>query len=248
MRLNLLTVVLLLLAVATPSSAAPSLASIRSLGVIAALDDRLTVVHVGQSIEDAQFSSLPIADWNLDNVVTAAIRANISSAVTVEPVDHSTNAVRSVEVDVPRTMVEDLRDALRDMPAANVDAYVIVKPFASYADLIGASRQKLEGLGIYRREAAGPATLSEFAYIAVFVFDAKSRDLLASAALCRPEPQGSCQVYTTRPMDAAKYAPTATELNEGQKLALKEDFTDHLSEGIKGAVGILGFPAPAPAQ
>ncbi|MDE2181726.1 MAG: hypothetical protein KGJ78_01755 [Alphaproteobacteria bacterium] len=247
MRPHLIAVLSMLAALSFAAGAEPSaLTNVRSIGVIVALDDTLAIVHVGPTTADTTVETLPIADWNLDDTIIGAVQSSLAPRYSVVKINDDLGAFRRVEADTPFRMAGDLEDLVGDLPKRELDAYLVVKPFRSYADLIGAAYHGMTGLGIYRNDAGGEVKNGEYAFFALFVIDAKSAHLLASAAPCTFKAGGPCEVATWWTVDGRNFAD-ARAISAEQRAALKQDFTKHLDDGIKGALANLGLSPPAAA-
>jgi len=225
------------------SVAADKLAQIHSVGVINTLEPSLTLKEIGTTAFTNGVSTLSIDDWRLDDVIFQVVGEALSPRYSVEKIEDELDKFRAAEGRAFYPVEEQIGALVLNLPRRSVDAYLLFKSFDSYRDPIGGTNQSMRGLGIYHHDFLGHETNAEYVFIVLYVIDARTGKILASGTPCFPQQSGQCVHRTTQLTDQTKWAETADTLTDGQKAALRKDFTSFLTDGLRSELANMGFSA-----
>ena len=214
---------------------APTLAHVKSIGIIASIGDTCMFERVTASrfewISPPQASFLEISDWGIDDTVTTEITKLLSARYKVQSI-----AIEHQDFDT--WTWETLRRFIRELPVPEVpvDAYLLVLRDWR-ADGIGHSDHQVGGLGLYRRDLHdGGERLGAFASYRLVLMDAENGNLLATRPAIMPD--GSLpRLHAAR----ALWPRTQNDLNDTQRRELQTDFLELIGETLPNALGRIGL-------
>jgi hypothetical protein len=214
---------------------APTLAHVKSIGIIASIGDTCMFERVPASrfewIAPPQASFLEISDWGIDDTVTTEITKLLSARYKVQGI-----AIEHQDFDT--WTWETLRRFIRELPVPEVpvDAYLLVLRDWR-AEGIGHSDHQVGGLGLYRRDLHdGGERLGAFASYRLVLMDAENGNLLATRPAIMPD--GSLpRLHAAR----ALWPRTQNDLNDTQRRELQTDFLELIGETLPNALGRIGL-------
>ncbi|HEY2445637.1 MAG TPA: hypothetical protein VGI20_07870 [Rhizomicrobium sp.] len=214
---------------------APSLAHIKSIGIIAAIGDTCMFERVPDSrfewIAPPDASFLEISDWNLDDEVAAEVTDVLTQHYTVQDI-----AIEHQDFDTWTwdTLRRDIREL--PVPVVPVDAYLLVLRDWR-ADEIGRTDHQLGGLGLYRRDlGAGKERLGVFASYRVVLMDAENGNILASQPALMP---GNKLPWL--PAAPSLWPRTQNDLTDAQRRELQTGFLKLVDETLAPALQRMGL-------
>jgi hypothetical protein len=213
----------------------------KSIGVIYAVDDTLTIKTVGTTAFTNGEDSLPVNDWKLGDAVFDTVRVALSAHYTVTDASAKASPFRRAEDRTLHPLRNQLSDLVRFLPDQTIDTYIVIKSTESYGDPIGNTNQTLEGLGLYRHNFFEAATAAEYAFVMVYLIDARSGDILAHSSLCFGGAYGKCQHKSWQGFNAADLPPSVINLKDAQKEVLRKDFATFLATGVRSELADMGL-------
>lgn len=161
-------------AIGTPP---PGLQEFKTIGIVSAIGDTLTVTKAGLTGFKDNEQSFPIDAWSLDDLIVSMANERLNRRFEVQPVTYKRAAFAAVENDHPLVVV----NLWRDDPAKELirtqatpqglDAYVVVtKAKSPY----GSHGRKVTGIGIINNAALFNAYTQVHALYIISVIDGHS--------------------------------------------------------------------------
>jgi hypothetical protein len=170
-------VVLLCGACAAIGTPPPALREFKTIGIVSAIGDTLTVTKAGLTGFKDNDERFPIDAWGVDDLIISEASEILSRHFEVQPVTYQRAAFATLENDQPVAVV----DMLRDDPAKELiraraapqglDAYVVItKSKSAY----GSHGRKVTGIGIIHNAALFNAYTQVHALYVIRVIDGHS--------------------------------------------------------------------------
>jgi hypothetical protein len=152
---------LLCSACAAIGTARPTLREFKTIGIISAVGDTLTLTKAGLTGFKDNEQSFPIEPWGVDDLIVSRASERLSRHFSVQPVTYKRAAFAELEQDHPFGVLNVLNPLLRgdariaDLVRANatpqgLDAYVVVTKAQSPH---GSRGRKVTGIGIISNAA-----------------------------------------------------------------------------------------------
>jgi hypothetical protein len=173
--------VLLCSACATIGTQQPALREFKTIGIVSAIGDTLTVTKAGLTGFKDNEQSFPVDAWGVDDLVISRASEMLSRHFQVLPVTYRRASFATLEYDHPVVVVNLLRDdAAKELIRTQVtpqglDAYVVVtKAKSPY----GSHGRKVTGIGVINNSALLNAYTQVHALYVVRVIDGHSFKLI----------------------------------------------------------------------
>jgi hypothetical protein len=203
----------------------PDLARIRTVAIISAVGESFAFERVRPSTfewfapPDTRY--LEISDWKIDDDVTRAVTAILSKRVAIKKVFFE-------RVDFGTWNYANLRQNIFKLNGdPGIDAYILILRDWHY-DAISHSVHDLQGLGLYRRDAAsGENPEGVYASYRIVVIDANTGAIFASCEAVMPD--GSLPWMQT---PASLWPKTPNDLTVAQQKLLSADLALLIGETL----------------
>jgi hypothetical protein len=155
----------------------PALRDFKTIGIVSAIGDTLTVTKAGLTGFKDNEQRFPIDAWGVDDLIVSTANEILSRHFQVQPVTYKRAAFAALENDHPVVVVNLLRDdPAKELIRAQVtpqelDAYVVVtKAKSPY----GSHGRKVTGVGIINNAALLKAYTQIYALYVIRVIDGHS--------------------------------------------------------------------------
>jgi hypothetical protein len=135
---------------------APKLREFKTVGVISAVGDTLTVTEAGLTGPGNGKRVYSIESWGIDDLIVSRVGALLSRRFQVQPVTYRRAAFLAIERNNPVVVVNLLRrDKIKDLVRSEaalrgLDAYVVITKGVS---IYGNGARSVEGVGIIHHSA-----------------------------------------------------------------------------------------------
>jgi hypothetical protein len=213
----------------------PTLAHIKSIGIIASVGDTCMFERVPASgfewLAPPLAGFLEISDWGIDDGVTAEITKRLSARYRIQGI-----AIEHQDFD--NWTWDSLRKFIRELPVPEVPVDVYLLVLRDWrADEIGYGAHQVGGLGLYRRDlVGGNERLGAFASYRLVLMDAENGNILASRSALMPD--GSLPWL---PASRALWPRTQNDLSDAQHRELQDDFLKLIDATLPDALGRIGL-------
>jgi hypothetical protein len=168
---------LLCTACAAIGTAPPTLREFKTIGIVSAIGDTLTVTKAGLTGFKDDEQSFPIEPWGVDDLIVSRANELLNRHFQVQPVTYKRTAFAAPEQDHPVVVVNLLRDdPIQDLirtqaTPQGLDAYVVVtKAKSPY----GSRGRKVTGIGIINNAGLLNAYTQVHALYVIKVIDGHS--------------------------------------------------------------------------
>jgi hypothetical protein len=177
-------VVLLLLGCCACTAArteAPKLQEFKTVGIISAVGDTLTVTEAGLTGPGNGKKAYSIESWGIDDLIVSRAGAILSRRYQVRPVIYKRAAFAALERKNPLVIVDLLRkDKIKELVRSEaalqgLDAYVVITKGTS---IYGNGARSVEGIGIIHNSALLGSYNQVHALYVVRVFDGRTFTML----------------------------------------------------------------------
>jgi hypothetical protein len=159
----------------------PTLREFKTIGIVSAIGDTLTVTKAGLTGLRNDDQSFQIEPWGIDDLIISRANEMLNRHFQVQPVTYKHAAFAALEQDDPVVVVNLLRDdPIKDLIRTQVtpqglDAYVVVtKAKSPY----GSHGRKVTGIGVINNSALLNAYTQVHALYVVRVIDGHSFKLI----------------------------------------------------------------------
>jgi hypothetical protein len=171
-------------ACATFETGESKLQRVKTVGIVSAVGDQMTVARAGLTGLDNAGHSFSIESWDLDKLIVKQASAALSGHFQVQPVSYKRAAFATVEKESALTPINLLSDPFKKLVQTEVspqglDAYVVItKAKANF----GAGGRKVEGIGYVSHDALLETSSQIHALYEVRVIDGKTFDVIEKRA------------------------------------------------------------------
>lgn len=147
------------------------------IGVISAIGDQFSVLHIGLTVLGNEYVKAPIDAWGIDDVVVARVRA-AASGTAVRKIAYARGAFGpyyNPEVKLFRNDRDDLTAIVRQIVGnANCERYVVATKVNVALD---GTNQTIAGVGVYKNWTSPSGRGVVVAYFRLTVFDGRTFDI-----------------------------------------------------------------------
>jgi hypothetical protein len=147
------------------------------IGVISAIGDRFTVLHIGLTVLGNEQVEAPIDAWGIDDLLVARVRAAASGGA-VRKIAYARDAFRPYyhpELKLFRNDRDDLTAIVRQIVGnANCERYIVATKVSVGLD---GTNQAIAGVGVYKNWVSPSGRGVVVAYFRLTVFDGRTFDI-----------------------------------------------------------------------
>ncbi|HEX4534077.1 MAG TPA: hypothetical protein VH000_07590, partial [Rhizomicrobium sp.] len=154
--------------------------SIKSVAIISAVGDQLSFIHRGAMFARGAYA-LPIAQWGMDQLVSDAVRAALTPALTVKPESFDQQTVYGASLLNTDGKLEPSFPGLK--PAQDVDAYLVILKFPRPMGMLNVP---CPGLGLWNQTGINLEETDLYAHYAIALIDARTLKVIAAHAATMP--------------------------------------------------------------
>jgi hypothetical protein len=160
------------------------LKAVKTVGIISAVGDEMSVVRAGLTGLNNPVQSLPIRSWGLDDLIVQQATSALSGRFQVQPVSYQRSAFAAIK-DSPVAPVNLMRgDPFKKLVQTEVspeglDAYIVITKAKSN---FGGGGRKVEGIGFITYGTVLASYNQIYALYEIRVFDGKTFDLIEKRA------------------------------------------------------------------
>jgi hypothetical protein len=147
------------------------------IGVISAIGDQFSILHIGLTMLGNEFMEAPIDAWSIDNLLVARVQA-AAAGTSVRRIAYAKGAFRPYyhpEAKLFRNDRDDLTALVRQIAGnANCGRYIV----ATKANVaLDGTNQTIAGVGVYKNWASPSGRGVVVAYFRITVFDGRTFDI-----------------------------------------------------------------------
>jgi hypothetical protein len=241
-RLATLLLLVLLGACAAVDASPPKLDAVKTIGVVSAIGNELTLTKAGLTGFENRTQSFSIESWGIDDLIVSRANALLSRRFEVHPVIYQRATFAAVEGDSTITVVNLLRDdPIKKLIPAEVsplglDAYVIItKAKSKY----GSTSRTVAGFGIINHSAVFGSYAQIHALYVVRVIDGHEFNLIEKRSA---SPLNNTEMFRlagpSRLVDGS-FLPTANDAAQNEPL--KAGITDLIERSLPTTLQDLGL-------
>jgi hypothetical protein len=209
-----------------PTSQAPNAQAFKTVGVISAIGDELTLTKAGLTGLDSGNTSFPIEPWGIDDLIVGRTRALLSKRFQVQPVTYRRAVFAAREPASPITVINLLRDdpikelVRTEAAPQGLDAYVVItKATTEY----GNRGRTIAGVGIVKHDAALGSYAQLHALYVIRVIDGHDFKVIDKRSASPPDNAEMNRLPGPSRMVAAALVPTGDAAHDGKlKAAVTE--------------------------
>jgi hypothetical protein len=244
-RLATLLLLVLLSACAAVDTSAPKLDAVKTIGVVSAIGDELTLTKAGLTGFENRTQSFSIESWGIDDLIVSRANSLLSRRFEVHPVTYRRVALAALEGDSAITAVNLLRDdpikklIPTEVTPLGLDAYVMItKAKSKY----GSTSRTVEGFGIINHSAVFGSYAQIHALYVVRVIDGHGFNLIEKRSA---SPLNNTEMFRlagpSRLVDAS-FLPTANDAAQNEPL--KAAIIDLIEHSLPATLHDLGLVDP----
>ncbi|MBR1201197.1 hypothetical protein JQ562_38075 [Bradyrhizobium sp. AUGA SZCCT0051] len=169
---------------ATFATSDSKLQAVKTVGIISAVGDQVTVAKGGLTGLDNGSKSFPIEPWGLDDLIVQQATAALGGRFQVQPVTYSRSAFATIKDSVftPANLVrgDPFKQLVRtEVSPQGLDAYIVItKAQAVY----GGGHRKVEGVGFITYRTVTESYSQIYALYEIRVIDGKTFDVIDKKA------------------------------------------------------------------
>jgi len=215
------------------------LAGVKTIGIISALGDELTLAKGGLTGLDGRSQRFPISSWNLDQQIVQQATTALGGRYQVQPVSYTRDAFAKLETDTDVIRLGALRrDPFKKLVESAVspqglDAYVIITKAKTK---FGPGSRKIEGIGLLSYHTMMASYYEIHAVYEVRVYDGKSFDLIEKIAAPPLEDGGTVRIAgPSRMVDES----LSQDGNPAENEKLHAAVTDLVARSLSSTLGDL---------
>jgi hypothetical protein len=241
-RLSAVLLLALLGACAALDASAPKLAAIKTIGVISAIGDELTLTKAGLTGLGSNSRSVSIESWGIDDLIASRANSLLSRRFEIHPVTYRRAAFAALEEDSAVAAVNLLRDdpIKKLIPAEasplGLDAYVLITKAKS---IYGSTGRTVAGLGVVNRTAVFGSSSQIHALYVVRLVDGHDFKVISKAAA---SPLNNTEIIRlagpSRLVDDS-FLPAANDVPRNEQL--KAAFIDLIERSLPTTLEDLGL-------
>jgi hypothetical protein len=241
-RLPALLLFTFLGACAAVDASAPKLAGIKTIGIISAVGDELTVTKAGLTGLGGNAQSISIGSWGIDDLIASRASSLLSRRFEVHPVTYRRAAFAAFEGDSAVAAVNLLRDdPIKKLIPAEVsplglDAYMLITKAKS---IYGSTSRTVAGVGVISRTAVFGSSSQIHALYVVRLVDGHDFHLIAKGTA---SPLNNSEMNRlagpSRPVDDF-FLPAANDIPRNEKL--KAAIIDLIERSLPTTMDDLGL-------
>jgi hypothetical protein len=197
------------------------LQAVRTVGIISAVGDEITVATGGLSGLDNSRQRFPIASWALDDLIVQQATAALNGRFQVQPVTYTRDAFARLEPDSIVAPVNLMRgDRFKKLVETGVlpqglDAYIVItKAKANF----GGGGRKVEGIGFIRYGTLMASYSQVHALYEIRVIDGKSFDIIEKMAAAPLDNAGAVRLPGPSRLVDENFSPGAGDPTRNENL------------------------------
>jgi hypothetical protein len=226
----------LLLAVgacATVEAPTPTAQGFKTVGVISAIGDELTLTRAGLTGLDNAHTSYSIEQWGIDDLIVGRTRALLSKRFQVQPVTYRRAAFAARERASPITVVNLLRDdpikelVRTEASPQGLDAYVVItKATSDY----GNRGRTIAGVGIVKQDSVLGSYAQLHALYVIRVVDGHDFKVIDKRSASPPDNRDMNRLPGPSRLVDAALVPTNDAAHDGKLQAAVTDLIERSLE------------------
>jgi hypothetical protein len=196
------------------------LQTVKTVGIISAVGDEITLARGGLTGLDNSSQRFPIGSWGLDDLIVQKVTAALNGRFQVQPVSYSRASFAAIK-DSPVAPVNLIRgDPFKKLVQAEVspqglDAYIVITKAKS---TFGSGTRKLEGIGFLNYGAALASYNQIHVLYEIRVFDGKSFDVIEKMAAPPLDDVGAVTIAGPSRMIDESLSPGSGDPAQNEKL------------------------------
>jgi hypothetical protein len=218
-------------ACATFATGETKLQTVKTVGIISAIGDQMTVARAGLTGPDDGARTVPIASWGLDDLIVQRATASLDGRFQVQAVTYNRAAFTKIENSVltPVNLVrsDPIKRLIKsEVSPQGLDAYIVITKAKAN---IGAGGRKVEGVGLITYGTVLETYSQIYALYEIRVIDGRTFDIIKKLAAPPLDNTGHVRLSGPSRLVDGDYSISAPD---GARQGLREPIIDLIMKSL----------------